>query len=418
MQSTRRRFLGAGTVGVGLCALPGWSLAQTPLDGRALMNREGRYLPWYLELQALPRDGSNQMAGLFPHFAAFVGDEAGSYPPATPRTATGAQLDLTNARARDALSTIVEAARTAQIVVLNEAHTVSAHRAFAGEVMRALRPLGFDWFAAESFANEGLTPISSYAAGRPFLHSHGFYTRDPVFAEVVREAIGLGYRLAAYEQRPDQRAGPDEDAISVREEAQAENLIAAVLRENPDARIFIHCGFSHVTEAAPLGGTPWFAARLKAKTGIDPLTIEQSSNWPGFTPDTDPLHVAAVLERFRPETPIVVDIDGKAFASRGFSDRVDLSVYHPRQDLVDGRADWRARQPGRKPLQLSPPAQDSLGLLQAIWADEGGMSVPADQVLVPAGASGPMTLYLRPGAYTIRMETPNAIQVLGGVEVT
>ena len=49
----------------------------------------------------------------------------------------------------------------------------------------------------------------------------------------------------------------------------------AIFNDDPDAKVFIHVGHSHVAER-PIpdeNGMRWMAARLKEATGIDPLTI-------------------------------------------------------------------------------------------------------------------------------------------------
>ena len=58
----------------------------------------------------------------------------------------------------------------------------------------------------------------------------------------------------------------------MREDAQTANLIEAVLGAAPETKLIVHVGHSHVAEL-PVHGTPWMAARLKERTGIDPLTI-------------------------------------------------------------------------------------------------------------------------------------------------
>ena len=136
-------------------------------------------------------------------FASFLGDEATAVGlDERPPHPSVVPPDLDGAVARDAIDAIVEAAGNTRIVILNEAHNVSGHRAFAARVMRALRPLGYDWFAAETFTQPQPVPlvrIGAYANGAPFLASYGYYTHDPVFAEMVREAARLGYRFSDYE---------------------------------------------------------------------------------------------------------------------------------------------------------------------------------------------------------------------------
>ena len=408
-----RRGLGLAAVATGALGVrPAWS--QTPLSAEQQFMVEGRYLPQYLELKAQAAAGRPAAGGFLAQYAAFLGDEATAIGSDEKDRPADAELpDLSDAESRDALSAIVEAATDRQIVILNEAHNISGHRGFATRVMRALRPLGFDTFATETFLQpqqEAAPSIRRYRLGDPLHSGFGYYIADPVYAEAVREAAALGYTFADYEWRWDQRppaTASGDEQIAAREAAQVDNLVEAVLKGRPDARIFVLCGYSHAMELEGRGGL-WFAARLKALTGIDPLTIEQSWNWPATRPQADAPHVAAVLKRFQPTAPIVVSRNGIAFANSDFEGRVDLSVFHPRLDRVAGRPGWLAADPLRKAVEVSIPAFEGPALLQALHMQEG-MVIPADHFLLEAGqARGAMML--RPGAYVLRLETKRGIE--------
>lgn len=415
---TRRGFGLAAGAGLAMAAIG--ARAQEAITPEQRFMQEGRYLPQYLDLKAKAAAGDSMAGGMLTQYASFLGDE---------RTAIGlnekpphASLqrpDLDGAEARDALEAIVEAAAQTRVVILNEAHNISAHRNFAGQVARALRPLGYDWFAAETFMNRQQAPapsITLYRQGMPFIADFGWYSRDPVYAETVREAARLGYRFAAYEQAWDQNAPEGSDGmteIAAREEAQADNLIAGVLATNPDAKVLVYVGYSHAMEKPGQGGT-WFAARLKAKTGIDPLTIEQSLNWPALDSANDAPHVAAVLERFAPTAPVVVSKDGVSVASRGYAGQMDMSVFHPRRPDVGGRPGWLAADPLRVPVEVAVPAFEGPALLQAMRVSEGVAGVPADHFLLDDGqARG--TLLLHPGVYALRLETESGVQPAWGL---
>lgn len=400
-----------------------WGIAQEALSNDDRLYSEGRYLPAYLDLKAKSEAGDEAARQMLSQFASFLGDEATAVGVVErPPHPSLARPDLDDALARDAIEAIVEAARNTRIVILNEAHNVSGHRAFAAQVVRALRPLGYDWFAAETFTPPQPEPyvrISSYAKGAPFLASYGYYTHDPVFAETVREAAQLGYRFVDYEQRFDQRASHDAAAevqIATREEAQAYNLIANVLAAYPEARVFVFVGYSHAMEKPGRGGT-WFAARLKAKTGIDPLTIEQSMNWPAIMPENDAPHVAAVLERFAPDKPIVVSRGGESVASPRYAGQMDMSVFHPRMASFAGRPGWLAADPERRKVAIAVPPLDEVVLIQALRLQEGTAGPPADHYLLPPGATE-ATFFLRPGRYFFRQETAAGIRpALGSISI-
>ncbi len=418
---TRRGF-GLATVATGIgCALPAW--AQTALTPEEQFFQEGRYLPRYLDLQAKASARDEAAKSFLIQYASFLGDEATAIGLGeSPRDPAVPIPGLAEAESRDALEAIIDAAASSQIVILNEAHNVSGHRAFGARVMRALRPMGFDWFAAETFTQPQEEPapsIRDYRHGTPFHSSLGFYSNDPVYAEMVREAARLGYRFADYEIRSDQRASDDADTatqIATREEAQADNLIAAILTPNPSARIFVFCGYSHAMEKPHRTGT-WFAARLKDKTGIDPLTIEQSNNWPATRPENDTVHVAAVLNRFQPTAPISVTMNGTMVGSRNYQGQMDMAVFHPRLAPVAGRPGWLAADPERRSVEVELPPFEGPTLLQAMRSGEGPTGIPADQFLLTPGQTR-ATIILHPGPYFLRLERQGGIDAaFGTIEV-
>lgn len=409
---TRRSVVLGAAAGL---AVPSLVRAQTPVSAEDRLWLEGRYLPRYLALKAEAASGDEAARAMLSQYAAFLGDEATALGlHERPRDPAAEAPDLAGAEVRDALEAIVERAADARVVILNEAHNVSGHRAFAARVMRALRPLGFEVFAAETFIPPQPTPapdIALYRRGTPFYSGYGYYTFDPVYAEAVREAARLGYRFADYEQAWDQQApdgAPPLEQIARREQAQADNLRTGVLERDPAARVFVLCGYSHAMEKPGRGGT-WFAARLKEATGIDPLTIEQSGNWPATIPENDPPHVAAVLKAFAPTAPITVAVNGQSFASGAYAGQMDLSVFHPRLAPVDGRPGWLAADPERRAVEVDVPAFEGPALLQAMWAGEGAGAVPADQFLLQPGQRR-ATVLLHPGRYFLRLETERGIE--------
>lgn len=307
--------------------------------------------------------------------------------PASPPLTEADSALLRAASTRDALPVIrAEAAKT-RIVILNEAHHSPRDRAFALQVARTLRPLGYTILAAEAFANvdgQGETAMTKLARERYPSFQTGHYIHDPVFADFVRQALAIGYRPAAYEIKASQsRPG---GGIPVREQAQAEN-VASILASNPGARIFVYVGFSHVMEA-PIEEGERMAARLKKMTGVDPLTIDQANF--GEASSTRRGREAQALVAPRIREPSVLRFGG-AFAKVGeYAHAVDLQVFHPRTRLIYGRPSW-LKEMGRLASPIPPNLLPARGrrLVQAFLAAEGEGAIPIDQVLVEAGKPPP-----------------------------
>ena len=205
----------------------------------------------------------------------------------------------------------------------------------------------------------------------------------------MRQALALGYSPIAYEQDAEQQKR-GEPGIPGREQAQAENL-AAALRANPGGKLFVYVGFSHVAEA-PLehgeGDMEWMAARLRKLTGIDPLTIEQTSLAEDSSARGGREAWALVAPRLRRSS--VLRLEGRPFALGRYANAVDLQIVHPPTRLRGGRPDWLAGL-GRKPLSIPVALLPERGrrLVQAFLAEEPKDSVPLDQLLVEAGRPAP-----------------------------
>jgi hypothetical protein len=305
-----------------------------------------------------------------------------------------------SAEVRNAVREIAARAARSRIVILNEAHSSPRDRAFALEVARALRPLGYGLLAMEALANHP-DPAESdramaelMADGFPRART-GHYLRDPLFGDFLRQALALGYRPIAYEESGPSAPGTVFEQIAQREQTQAENL-AAVLRRHPGERLFVYVGYSHAAEAAmasPGGPVEWMATRLKRLTGIDPLTIDQT-----VIDETSARRRAyrdLVAPRLRGR-PGILFTGGQPLVEGEYAGAVDLQVVHPPLRLVRGRPEWM-RRIGRRPVDIPRRLLPERGrrLVQAFAADEPGDATPLDQIIVEAGQPAPPLLLPR-----------------------
>lgn len=380
---------------------------------------QGHYLaaqeavtPRAFDAPGKPRDGMAYMNWSL--FQAFMTNEPApgvrlSTP--TPPSASEAAA-IAHARLTDPIAEIVRRARMTRIVILNEDHWVPRDRAFALQVARALRPLGYDVLAAETFNN---SPQPDFAEemraklerdGYPRRFT-GYYTKDPVFADFVRQALHLGYRPALYETTRYVAGASRYDSIAQRDQDEADNLVAHALKAYPASKILIYVGFHHATEAPMPSGDgrqiEWMATRLKRMSGIDPLTIDQTALSP--LGGGNPALYALVAPRLRGRTAMLI-ANGAPLVLGEYAGKVDLQVAHPVATRIDGRPDW-LRSMGRRPVAI--PAhlipQKGTRLIKAFIAAEAEDAVPVDQVLVTAGKPLPK-LMLPPGR--IRYEVEDA----------
>jgi hypothetical protein len=232
-----------------------------------------------------------------------------------------------SALATAAVDEIVRRAGRTSIVIINESHERSRHRWFTAEVVRRLRPLSYDTLGLETLSNPPATVPQRYLPsllGHPELpylsDDDGHYSSEAGYGRLGRQAKALGYRLLPYEDNTHNEPSKgvsQSQQIALREEAQANNL-AAFVKSHPTAKLLIHVGYSHATEVPRADGQKWMAARLKEKTGIDPLTISQTTCRGG----SETMRLATLPS----------DQPAGTF---------DLIIDHPTERFTRGRPDWR-----------------------------------------------------------------------------
>ncbi len=321
---------------------------------------------------------------------------------------------LAGATTRNAIDAIVERAKTTRLVILNEDHGSPRDRAFALMVARALRPLGYDVLGIETLNNtaddaEAAAMMAALARDGHAGRNTGVYLRDPVFADFLRQSLALGYRPMAYEITDHDRTSDIEARIAQREQAQADQVVRRALDAHPASKVLLYVGFHHATEH-PEGESKrhWLATRLKRMTGIDPLTIDQTTFNAYGAGDV------ALYDRIADRagtTPSVLMAGGKPLVVGHYAGLVDLQVVHPRTTRIAGRPDWLAvmgRTPTPIPVELLP-AQGTR-LVQAFIATQGEDTIPLDQTLVTAGKTPPALMLPSPGTGAVRY----AVQDLTG----
>lgn len=290
--------------------------------------------------------------------------------------------------AANVMDEIVRRARQTSVVIINESHERSLHRQFTAEVARQLRPLGYDTLALETLSNpepgaptKYLPPFLAHPE-LPYLQDNdGHYLSEASYGRLGRHAKALGYRLLPYEDNMhngSKRAVSQKQQIVDREETQASNL-AAFLQTHPTAKVLVHVGYSHAAEAPLNDGRKWMAARLREKTGIDPLTISQTTCRGGG----DTRRLASLPS----------DQPAGAF---------DLVVDHPTERFTRGRPTWRTTA-GDRVISIPAALRPTKGwrVIEARPLGEPTTSVPVDRVAIRPGEN--IALMLPPGQYRLNV---------------
>lgn len=301
-----------------------------------------------------------------------------------------------------ALGAIQNLAKSRRVVILNESHYDQRHRAFAQLLATRLREIGFTHFAAETFSP---SITHSMEDGAPDGQS-GVYVADPVFGDLVRQAGKMGYTLFPYEQTDAQRAiaqRENTDPRISREEAQAHN-ISSLLRDFPNARIFVYAGGSHLLETPDAAGREWMAALLRRHSGIDPLTIDQVAG----TPHESTARESNIYISMKPILGRGISVAINEMGGYASKDGADLVIFHPNVAAPNARPRWLYMCGYRLPFDVQIGASEKRRLIRAFLLGEASGSIPVDQVLVAKGERQ-ASLLLPTGRYRIEAQAESGL---------
>jgi hypothetical protein len=302
---------------------------------------------------------------------------------------------------RDALETIVEAAGSKRIVILNESHHAPLHRAFALRLALELRKIGFTHLASETLSDSPrASSISSIS------QQTGYYSDEPVFGEFLRTALNVGYQLVPYEHIPNQSL-PIQARMAAREEGQARNIYERVLSKDKSSKLLVYVGYGHLRERLVSKTDPrQMATYLAELSGEDPLTVDQTTmvETPAAHPRLAAFNQAVQMTQSR--GPVVMfEKSGTPLIRGHYSGAIDLQVIHPPVALKDGRPTWYSTLAQRREMEVPRDLWPTSGrrLIQAFHENDGPTAVPVDMVLLQTGKPIPR-LMLPKGNYKIAFE--------------
>jgi hypothetical protein len=387
----------------------------------ASVNAHHGLLDQYLAMRsAYASDNSQAFRLLFGQYISWYQSFLGEYPEAVESFSiaqhaqpgdNASPLDDGGYTARSAMDAIPELAKNYRVVLFNEAHNIALTRSLTVRLLSRLHDEGFNYFAAETLVQ---TDTALASRGYP-TDSSGFYTEEPIYAEMVRTALKLGYKVIAYE------ATTDTSNSDARESEQAQNLYKQVFARDPQAKLVINAGYEHITKSGSYLGGASMAEHLHKLIALPMLAVDQTTMYPHPSPGDDHPYYIAIMQKLRPQDAIVfVNAAGKPWSLRS---NYDVNVFFPPSPVIRGRPAWLALGDLRRPYTLS--ADDCHAhypcLIEARYSGEGDDAIPADRLLldlapmemseshvalysssqnIPSG-----NLYLRPGTYRLKFIT-------------
>jgi len=250
--------------------------------------------------------------------------------PTQDRNYTKTEIDSVNSKFSvvNAAEYIIHEAQKNQVVMINEVHHNSMHRAFTKSLLKALFDNGYKNLGLEALDRGEHLDSALNNRGYP-IQKTGYYTQDPQFGDLIREAIKIGYNVFAYENIGFETG-------KVREIGQAKN-IQKVIESKPHEKFLIYCGFDHLMEGNYSGWEKAMAGRLTEYTGINPLTINQEEySERSKTKFNQPLLKAFDIR----ESSVLIDKDNNPLKYEQDEAWADIAVLHPNTKYVNNRPNW------------------------------------------------------------------------------
>ncbi len=308
-------------------------------------------------------------------------------------------------RPTNARDFILQRAKDEKIVMINEAHHQPMHRVFTTSLLQGLYDQGYRYLGLETFAHED-TLLNE--RGYPLLVS-GYYTQEPQFGNLVREALRIGYELFPYETQI--------FADGKEREIQQARYIQQMVEAHPEGKFLIHCGFDHINEAEGLTG--WekaMASRVKEYTGIDPFTINQEILTERYQPERE--NPFFKLVDTLSEASVFINQAGDLFRGAPGDERFDVRLFHPRTTYTGGRPAWLLM-PGQRKIYTINPDTIRLAypvMIKAYPVGESREAVPVD-IVEWQNYSDQKALVLPPGEYALRMLNlaGDTLEIMAGV---
>ena len=319
-----------------------------------------------------------------------------------------------------AADAVVDMAANRHIVMVNEAHHDAHTRELTLELLPRLRAMGYRYFAAEAVDDKDPGLMQR---GYPNETTGTEYLLEPLYGEIIRQAIKLGYIIVPYD--------PDEPSSTGRDTIEAQTLYEKVFAKDPQAKLFVHAGYSHIDKTAGNLGNNIkpMAMQLKLLSGYDPLCVDQVQFRDVAVGGLDFGFYDKVALQFSPHQPIALrKLDSDTYwtsaprehditvilppAASGDldygianqADAVRREIVLPRSpfDLRE-RPSWLSLDGKRTTVSIDTTlCQDQVPcVVDAYYADEPDSSTPADRYTFLKGHSHNV-LYLYPGHYRLR----------------
>lgn len=274
----------------------------------------------------------------------------------------------------NAIDYIEKIAANYQIIIINEAHYISQHRLLTKELLPILKKQGFEYLSIEA-----LSYLDSNRTTQFPTTESGFYIIEPIFGNLVRDAVKLEYKIFSHE-KPIDCQNSDEQKFycnNLREITQAIE-IKKILDKFPSAKIIVHVGHAHLEESTT---NDWvkMAEYLKLLTGINPLTINQTDYRERSSIVSNDLY-ESIVKKSNITGPFVCLVNDSVWNPK--KDKFDIPVIWSKSIYKNNRPDYLSFQ--KKTFEHKIPKNQLFNntIVQAFLENETKNAIPVDQTIV------------------------------------
>lgn len=293
-------------------------------------------------------------------------------------------------QAVSAVAEVVKSASKVDYLLINEAHHKPFHRLFTLSLLSNLKEQGYTSLAIETLGKDDYAVNDS----KKIDLSLGGLAIEPNYANLIRQALALGYEILPYDYN-------EEFEFTKRDSAAAARLLEHKANGSKGKTI-VHCGYEHV-DRTQKSLAYWLQEQSRSKV----LSVNQTFFCEEFSKTKEsPFYQMAVSE-FKNKEPFVLRNSKELYQEDETS---DIFVFHPRTNYVDNRPDWFLR--FTSPIIRYPVAFpekilndiNELALVQVFFLGEESDGIPVDQFVIGPDIAPKQTTFVSKGNYVIMVK--------------
>lgn len=303
--------------------------------------------------------------------------------------------EISNIKNFDNIDNLLNKIKNEKVVLINEAHSRIHPRAFILSILPKLKKLGFTHISFETL---------SYNKNKNIDYTTGYYTKEPVYGELVRSAHKLGFIRFAYED-----SIANKHTENQRDSMQAVNIFNKIKSAKPTDKFFIVVGYGHNSEdiqqeASFISVAMWLQILFK----INPCTIDQLQfleNYSNASFSRDSIH-----------NKVPFYISKSEYKKSNNYSYNDFYIIHPKTTLENNRPNWNKCYGLRNETKYKLKNKNKTVLIQAYYKSEYDLKninqkIPADQTFY-TNEKGIATFYLKPSYKYVIVERDENNQII------